>query len=117
MATKPSSDKEVKDNGKVPESARTNGEKRDTGRTPTVGEPETRSFNERTAVRQPFILDDGTQDNGARDLSEIDGAKGRSTREGDQSTREDTKDAIDKGLVPASDEPDVDEEPVKNPVE
>lgn len=105
------------DDGKVPESAKTNAERRgDDPRTPTVAEPENRSFNERTSSTQPFILDDGTQDNGARDLENQDGSSGESSREGNQSVREDTKDAIADGVIPASDEPDVDEKPVKNPV-
>lgn len=81
----------------IPESARTNGEREGRGvRTPTVGVTEERSFNERTAVRQPFILEDGTQDNGAKDLKDQDAAQGESTRKGNQTVREDTRDAIEK---------------------
>lgn len=43
----------------------------------TVGVPEKLSFDERTAVTQPFMREDGTQDNGARDLDKVDGAKGK----------------------------------------
>lgn len=107
----------TKKDSEVPESAKTNGEKdQDNPRTPTVGEPENRSFDERTSSTQPFILKDGTQDNGARDLESQEGSSGASSREGNQSVREDTKDAIADGVIPASDEPDVKEEPVKNPV-
>ena len=101
----------------VPESARTNGERNgSTVREPQVGEEVTTSFDERTSAVQPFILEDGTQDNGARDLEEPEGARRTTSREGNQSTVEDTKDAIDKGVLPASDQPEVDEEPAKNPV-
>lgn len=115
-------EKEQLENG-IPESARTNGEKRGEG-AGVVAEPETRSFNERTAVRQPFILEDGTQDNGAKDLEKIDGAKGESTRLGNNTVREDTRQAIKDGKLPASDQPkgtlpgeETKEDRVKNPVE
>lgn len=88
----------------IPDSARTNGELDGRSRE-TVGEPVGTSFNERTAVRQPFILEDGTQDNGALDLDNIDGAKGESTREGNNTVREDTRQAIEDGVLPASDQP------------
>ena len=101
----------------TPESARTNGERDGRGvRTPQVGEEVTTSFDERTSAVQPFILEDGTQDNGARDLEEPEGARRTTSREGNQSTVEDTKDAIDKGVIPASDQPEVEETPPQNPV-
>lgn len=115
-------EKDQLENG-IPESAQTNGQKNGEG-AGTVGVPEERSFNERTAVRQPFILEDGTQDNGARDLSKIDGAKGESTRLGNNTVREDTRTAIENGVIPASDQPKGtvgdekanEDDKVKNPV-
>lgn len=106
----------------IPDSALTNGQKDGRGQG-TVGEPETTSFNERTAVRQPFILEDGTQDNGARDLELQDGARGEATRLGNNTVREDTRQAIKDGKIPASDQPEGtlpgeerEEDKVKNPV-
>lgn len=84
----------------VPESARTNGEKDGRGvRTPTVGEPVTTSFDERTSAVQPFLKADGTQDNGAADLSEPEGARRTTSREGDNTTVEDTEKAIKNGDI------------------
>lgn len=114
MATKQT--KKVDEN-KVPDSAKTNGElDGSTVREPSVAEPVTTSFDERTGVTQPFLRADGSQDNGAEDLEEPEGARRETTREGNQTTVEDTKDAIEDGKLPASDQPDVDEEPAKNPV-
>lgn len=104
---------------KIPESAMTNGQKNGEG-AGVVGEAVETSFNERTAVRQPFILENGQQDNGARDLDKIDGARGESTRLGNNTVREDTRQAIKDGKIPASDQPEGtlkgEEEPAKNPV-
>lgn len=64
-----------------------------------VGTPVETSFDERTGVTQPFVKADGTQDNGAPDLSEPEGARRVSTREGDKTTVEETEVAIKKGIV------------------
>lgn len=81
-----------------------------------VGETVTTSFDERTGVTQPFITKDGKQDNGLANLDDVEGAKASSTRKGNNTTVEDTEEAIRRGFVPASDQPDRPEEPTKNPV-
>lgn len=117
MAAEPTKAEVKEENQPTPKSALTNGEKDGRGvHTPTVGVTENRSFDERTGVRQPFVLDDGTQDNGAKDLDAQEGASAQSTRKDNNTAVEDTKTAIDKGLLPASDQPDVKDEPVRNPV-
>ncbi len=109
------------ENAKTPKSALTNGEKdgRDV-RAPQVAEPETRSFDERTGVAQPFLRADGSQDNGARDLSKPEGARRESNRDGNKTTVEETDKAIEEGIVEGGkqvvpgDETEL--EPAKNPV-
>ena len=81
-----------------------------------VGEPVTTSFDERTGVAQPFVKADGTQDNGAADLGEPEGARRESTREGNKTTVEETEVAIDKGIVEGEQKVDEADEPAKNPV-
>ena len=83
-----------------------------------VGEPVTSSFDERTGVAQPFVKADGIQDNGAPDLDENDGARRQTTREGDQTTVEETNTAIEEGTVEGPQHLGSEEaqEPPKNPV-
>lgn len=69
------------------------------GREPQVGEPVTSTFDERTSTAQPFLMADGRQDNGARDLDAPEGAKGATSREGDNTTVEETDKAIEEGTV------------------
>lgn len=65
MATKQT--KKVDEN-KVPDSAKTNGELDGTTvREPSVAEPVTTSFDERTGVALPFMREDGSQDNGSEE--------------------------------------------------
>lgn len=54
-------------------------------RKPTVSTPKG-TFDERTGVVQPFVTEDGKQDNGQRDLDKVTGAKGGTTREGNTPT-------------------------------
>lgn len=83
-----------------------------------VGTPVETSFDERTGVTQPFVKADGSQDNGAADLSEPEGARRETTREGDKTTVEETNVAIDEGTVegPQHLGSEEDQEPPKNPV-
>ena len=84
----------------IPKSTHTNGERDGRGvRTPTVGEPVKTSFDERTSAVQPFLKADGTQDNGAADLSQPEGARATTAREGDKTTVEETEKAIKEGSV------------------
>lgn len=71
----------------------------DEARGQQVGTPVTSSFDERTGVTQPFVKADGSQDNGAADLSEPEGARRQTTREGDKTTVEETNVAIKEGSV------------------
>lgn len=82
-----------------------------------VGEEVKTSFDERTGVTQPFVKEDGTQDNGAPDLEENTGARRASTREGDKTTVEETETAIEEGTVEGNQSfgTDEDDQP-KNPV-
>lgn len=80
-----------------------------------VGEAVTSSFDERTGVTQPFVRADGRQDNGAKDLSEPEGARRETTREGSKTTVEETEVAIEKGIVEGHQRVAEDEE-AKNPV-
>lgn len=50
-----------------------------------AGEPEL-SFDERTGVQQPWLKKDGTQDNGAENPKEAEGAKAPQNRKGDKNT-------------------------------
>lgn len=83
-----------------------------------VGEPVTSSFDERTGVTQPFVRQDGSQDNGAADLGEPEGARRETTREGDKTTVEETNVAIEEGTVSGTQKIGSEEEqaPPKNPV-
>ena len=67
-------------------------------REPTVSTPEG-SFHDRTGVAQPWMTEDGKQDNGQENLDEVYGARGGATREGSSSTVEETDKAIDEGIV------------------
>lgn len=90
----------------------------DMGRKPQVGEPVTSSFDERTGVTQPFVMSDGSQDNGAPKPEDVDGASRRTTREGESTTVEDTNVAIKEGTVEGPQHLGSEEaqEPPKNPV-
>ena len=119
MAAKPT--KEQNDKVDVPESAKTNGEKNGTTvREPQVAEPETRSFDERTSAQAPWLRKDGSQDNGARDLTAPEGARAAQSREGDKTTVEETDKAIKDGVIEGRKQvvpgDDKDLEPAKNPV-
>lgn len=85
------SNKKVEDT-KVPESAQVEGRGE-------VGEKVTSSFDERTSVALPFVKADGSQDNGLADLSDADGARRETAREGNNTTVEDTEVAIENGDV------------------
>lgn len=104
-------DKAFSDASTDPDTLR--GESRD-----RVGEPVTSSFDERTGVVQPFVKADGSQDNGAADLSEPEGARRETTREGDKTTVEETNVAIEEGTVegPQHLGSEEDQNPPKNPV-
>lgn len=80
-----------------------------------VGVPVETSFDERTGVTQPFVKADGSQDNGAADLGEPEGARRETTREGDKTTVEETEKAIKDGVVEGNQRVAKDE-PLKNPV-
>lgn len=124
MATKPKSEQE-----KVATQVQEDSRRSDAGDAPfsgdvkspdeargqVVGEPVTTSFDERTGVAQPFVKADGRQDNGAADLSEPEGARRETTREGSKTTVEETEVAIDKGIVEGHQRV-ADEEKAKNPV-
>lgn len=82
-----------------------------------VGTPVTTSFDERTGVTQPFVKADGTQDNGAADLGEPEGARRASTREGSKTTVEETEKAIKDGVVEGPQRiKEAEDEKPKNPV-
>lgn len=83
-----------------------------------VGEAVTSSFDERTGVTQPFVRVDGSQDNGAADLGEPEGARRETTREGDKTTVEETDVAIKEGTVSGTQKigSEEDEAAPKNPV-
>ncbi len=83
-----------------------------------VGEPVTSSFDERTGVTQPFVRVDGSQDNGAADLEEPEGARRETTREGDKTTVEETNTAIKEGTISGTQKIGSEEakEAPKNPV-
>lgn len=83
-----------------------------------VGVPVESSFDERTGVTQPFVMPDGTQDNGAPKPEDVDGASRTSTREGDKTTVEETNVAIKEGTVSGPQKLGSQEaqEPPKNPV-
>lgn len=83
-----------------------------------VGEPVTSSFDERTGVTQPFVRVDGSQDNGAADLEEPEGARRETTREGERTTVEETNTAIEEGTISGTQKIGSEEEQAapKNPV-
>lgn len=83
-----------------------------------VGTPVKSSFDERTGVTQPFVREDGSQDNGAADLEEPEGARRETTREGDKTTVEETNTAIEEGTVSGTQAIGSEQEqnPPKNPV-
>lgn len=90
----------TKKEDKIPESAKTNGEKNGTDvRSPQVGEPVKTSFDERTSAGAPWLKADGSQDNGAVNLDEPEGARKESAREGNKTTVEETEQAIKDGTV------------------
>lgn len=95
MATKQTNEDEVKPF----EDGRTNPEEVRAKSTDRVGTPVETSFDERTGVAQPFLRQDGSQDNGAADLDEQEGARRETTREGNNTTVEDTEVAIKEGVV------------------
>lgn len=105
-------------NAPTPKSALTNGQVdgRDV-REPSVGEPVNTSFDERTSVTQPFVLSDGTQDNGAAHPENAEGARATVSREGDNTAVEDSKTAVANGDIEGKVKPadEADETP-KNPV-
>lgn len=83
-----------------------------------VGEKVTTSFDERTGVTQPFVMPDGTQDNGLRNPEKAEGARAESTREGEATTVEETDKAIKEDIVegPQRTVDDAAKDKPKNPV-
>lgn len=67
--------------------------------TPRIADEPATTFDERTSSAQPFMTPDGRQDNGQENLDEVEGSRGRSSREGNTSTVEETDKAIDEGIV------------------
>lgn len=63
----------------------------DESRKPQVAKEEGKTFDERTSAAQPFMKEDGTQDNGAENPEEAEGAKASQSREGDKNTADEAK--------------------------